>query len=380
MREGQPVAGREQPGGDERVGGGRGALRGHPGERGRVPRLGGLEDCERARQRRGLARQARKPRGHPARDGPRPERGDALRPRRVGRYALLRAGRRELLDEEWRPAGGLHRGGSERRCRDGAEPLGQDPGHRRLAERTRADDGGAGVALEDAEHGVALAGLARSQGEHEREGELVQARAQEGEEAQRRGVGPVGVVDEQQQRALRGQVRAEPVEAVEHGEARVRSGRRGTRVAARQPEQVGGMAARALEQALPPRRAGLRERRLEQLPGHPEGELALALGAAGTQHPHPLRGGLGARRRQQRRLAHPGGALDEDERAGSRAGRAEGRREPPELVVALQRRLHLRRSRRAASAPRPRGARPSGAAPRRARRRPRRRAPGGCAR
>ncbi len=115
------------------------------------------------------------------------------------------------------------------------------------------------------------------------------------------------VVDRQQQRPAGGDVRRQPVEAVQRRQRRI-GGRLG-----RQPggiEQRRRETRRAAEQlgSLLRRQGG--QQRLEQLPHHAIGERALELGAARAKHLHPGRLTQRLRLRDQRGLADPGRPLD----------------------------------------------------------------------
>jgi hypothetical protein len=119
-----------------------------------------------------------------------------------------------------------------------------------------------------------------------------------GEEAQRHIVRPLGVVDEQHERAASGEAGDEPVQPVHHG-VQVALG---TIAPARIQHRLG--VPRGPGEQLGPIRWGQRpERRLQQRTRHAEREAALELGAARREHPRsrrhrPLGGGA-----QQRRLA-----------------------------------------------------------------------------
>ena len=133
--------------------------------------------------------------------------------------------------------------------------------------------------------------VARARRQNERDVELFEPRQEKGEIAKRRRVGPVRVVDDDAERACGGEVRAQPVEAVEDCERRV-AGRRlwGLRGGcARKPEDACGDAGARLEQLGALELRGVRQRRLEQLAHDAEREIALELGSARPQHEHPAR-------------------------------------------------------------------------------------------
>ena len=156
----------------------------------------------------------------------------------------------------------------------------------------------------------------RARGHHERERQLLQPRQQEGQEAQGGRVGPVRVVDGEHERAVAAEVRAQPVEAVQHGERRV-GGRHllPVRARARQPQQPPGHAGRPLEQVVAGAGRDLGQGRLEQLAHDAEGEVALELAAARAQRPRAR----GVRERaggaDEGRLADARGPLDHEQAA-----------------------------------------------------------------
>ena len=83
---------------------------------------------------------------------------------------------------------------------------------------------------------------------------------------------------------------------------------------------------------------------LEQLADDPEREVALERRARGGQHAQPGLGRAGAQHPQQRRLALPGGCLQQRDRPARRAGGGELSGEPLELGPALEQRGHRPKS------------------------------------
>ena len=139
-----------------------------------------------------------------------------------------------------------------------------------------------------------------------------------GEEAQARLVGPLGVVDGQQQRLLGGEVGGQPVQAVQGGEA--------VAVDLESGDEVGS------------------RRALEELPDDAEAELMLQLGARRRQHPQA--GRERARVAQQRGLAQACGPLDDHDRAAAVVARGRDRRgQSLHLALAFEQR-HVSRRRR----------------------------------
>ncbi len=140
------------------------------------------------------------------------------------------------------------------------------------------------------------------------------------------------VVEREQERLARGEVRRQPVETVQ---------RRQRRVPRRLDRDLGGIEkrcrqrSRALEQlgSLVGRLGG--DQRLEELAHHPVGKGALELGAARTEHLQPRLLSQRPRPRKQRGLANTGRALDRQQppAVGDRVDQATHRRK---LGIALQ--------------------------------------------
>ena len=168
-----------------------------------------------------------------------------------------------------------------------------------------------------------------------------QARAQVGEPARRRRVGPLHVVDGQQQRALQREVRGQPVQAVQHlGGVALGEDRIGAQVA----EDRLGRGGRASEQARALLGARADERGLEQLAYDGEGEVTLELAGVGDERGHPERRGDPPGLVEQRRLPHPGRSFDEHDPAFARTGGAHARRHALQLGCSLQQHQSERKS------------------------------------
>ena len=220
---------------------------------------------------------------------------------------------------------------------------GADSGGR---ERLEPDDLGERVGPDRLEKLGGGAALVVSRGDDECRRQLLEPRQQEGEEAKGRHVGPVGVVHDEAGGPARGQIRAQPVEPVQHGErpvagaGRIALGRGGRTGQAESPSREARCARQQLL-ALGGRRCC--ERRLEQLANDSERELALQLGSAAPEDAHPARLGGRTRAGHERGLSHPGRAFDDDEAPVSFAGPVERRLHPRELVPALDQRRALRK-------------------------------------
>ena len=169
---------------------------------------------------------------------------------------------------------------------------------------------------------VAAAGArggARARRQHDRERQVLDPLRDEQQRAQRGVVGAVRVVDRDQQRLALGDVRDDPVEAVQQRELRraaLAPARR--RLTAAAPACAAAPASTRLRS----RGEAARQVRLEQLQRDAERELALELAAARAQHRHRARLRALDRVRQQQRLADPAGALQQHHAAlaGGRRG------------------------------------------------------------
>ena len=318
-------AGRRQAVGEH---GGVGAA--HAREPGGERQVGGLEDRERLREPCRRLREPREPRLDPAPDGAGAEQLDLL-----GRRDLLLAQRaRQRADEQRHAAGRV-----AARAREGRLVAADHAPHGGRTERRQADDLDRRVADERRDERVVEV---RPRAGQDRYRQLLQPRQQEGEEAQGRRVRPVDVVDAQQQRLARRQVRAEPVQPVQDGEqvARAFTGRAG------QPECRGGQRRGALDDVGELLRRRESQRGLEQLPYDAEREVALQLRAAGAERAQAVR--RLARRAQHLRLADPCRALDDDQRAGAVACRAQPGADPRQLPFAFEEQaFHERKATRA---------------------------------
>ena len=198
-----------------------------------------------------------------------PELAHAPRAARVRREAELARLAQQRLEEERVAAGGLAAGRGELGRDAGAERALAERRRRIAAERRRAHQRRLGRAAQarrarpDRPRPAASSASTAT-------GKAVEARGQVDEEAQRLGVRPVQVVDDERQRLLGGEVVEQPVEPVQHREGAVRSHRR--RLVA---EEAARHRRRALEGALA---LAVRERgdgRLEQLAHTAVGEVAL---------------------------------------------------------------------------------------------------------
>jgi hypothetical protein len=200
-----------------------------------------------------------------------------------------------------------------------------------LAQRPRVQRHRERVAEQFDEERRVDAGLVRAQARGCEHRQAFEPAHEEGEEAQRRPVAPVQVVDREQQRLLGAQVDGEPVEAVQHRERAVGLG---AGVGRDRLEQHPGRGGGAGEQPLARARVG--EQRLEELADDAECVLALELAAARAEHAQPGVGRAAPRLAEQLRLADAGGALDDHEPGKPGRRLVDERRQRVELLLAFE--------------------------------------------
>jgi hypothetical protein len=262
---GEDVAARERL---ERLLGGRLVVSGQLGGERRVGAL--AQERDRARHRRRGRREAVQTLQHDGRDRLRAELAHG-RGLGVGRAQLLVQHLvQELADEERVAAGRLVAGGAEGRAGTrvdrGPHPLADG----RAGQRGRAQEPCPGIGDEAAQH-LALLLRPRAGAEHQRDGQVLEPAGEEAEEAHARLVRPLGVVDAHEQRTVGGEVRAQPVQAVQPCVGGLVLAR--ARVLEHRAGQTGG----AGQPAVALRVVGREQRRLEQLAHDAEGEGAFEL-------------------------------------------------------------------------------------------------------
>lgn len=118
---------------------------------------------------------------------------------------------RELAQEEGVATRGLVAGGAEARLRRRGEGRLDQPRGSEQRERARPHDDPAGVGQDGVEEPLVGAGLVRPHARQQDDRQALQPAADVQERAQRRGVGPVQVVDGEEQRPPPCQVRREPL-------------------------------------------------------------------------------------------------------------------------------------------------------------------------
>ena len=201
------------------------------------------QDGHRSRDRERVGRQPREAHADRARDGSRAD--GAHEPRAGGErsHAVGLERARELADEQRVAARRGQACLDERGLRSLPEPVADQAGDAARAQRAGADELRRRLAdrAEQVVVDIGFAGADRCQHEH---GEILDAAREIGQQPQRRTVGPLQVVDGEQQRALRGEVEDRPEEAVQRGEATVhrKSGRVGERVGEDRAGRLGQLA------------------------------------------------------------------------------------------------------------------------------------------
>jgi hypothetical protein len=308
MDEAEGLLGQEDAGLDHRGRGGGDLLGGEPDQRARLPRRASVtEDGGRGGERFDVRPQL----GQPPADRLRDRAGRAARRRARGGGDPAR----QLAQQE----GVAGRFGVEA----GDEVVGglpaqllaeQAPG-RRFAERGRPEEGRRGAVGERGQQLRVHLGFAGPPGRHQEDRQILEPAGEVDEEAEARLVGPLHVVDAEQQGPGGGEVRGQPVEPVEEREGLV-VGRRRRLDAQRHRRR----ARRLGEQPLACRRLGAGELPLEHAPGDAERKIPLQLGAGRPVDGHAPRARRLDRDPEQGGLADPGRARDRHQ-AAARRGR-----------------------------------------------------------
>jgi hypothetical protein len=164
----------------------------------------------------------------------------------------------------------------EHRIRCLTQPPLQKPADGCSRQRRWADHLGGWIGRERREQFGVGATLSWAGRQYDRDVQLFETGEQKGEVAQRGSVCPVRVVDDQAKRAHGGQIRAQPIEAVEDGERGI-DARRGRRLGrrARKSEQSGCNTGTGLQQVAALRIRCVGKRWLEELTDNSESEIAL---------------------------------------------------------------------------------------------------------
>jgi hypothetical protein len=211
-------------------------------------------------------------------------------------------------------------------------------GGRLHRQRSRAQDRHGRVAADDRVPLGRAPLRHRAHAEHEQRRHRVDAVAQEGQEAQRRLVGPVHVVDEQEQRLGGREAQHERVERVQHVVAVVERALAG-HLPCPGVEQRRGRARRPGQQLRALTGGQGLERGLEELAHDAERVVALELGPPRRHDPDVL-ARVVVQRAQERCLPDPRDALEGDRPAGPGLCIGQGPAHQVNLVAALGKPAH----------------------------------------
>jgi hypothetical protein len=307
----------EDAGGAQRVGADGRVLHAEPGEGRDVPERTTAEDRKRRGEPAGRRVQARDPERERAGDGLGPERRHQVGGVIVGICALGRERADEGVQEEWIAARSGVARSAEALGRLGAELAANDACRRKPAESARADGIAAG-GREVRHQLVVRRRLAGADGDEDERGQAVEALDEMAEEAQRRAVGPVAVVDGEHERRFRGEVRRQPVEAVQDRVRDILAGDPVRGVVG--PERPRGEPCGSFEQALPALVSPFDANGLEQLSDNAVGEVALERCTVRRERRQLALASERDRRLDERRLADSGRALDDEEAPTSVGG------------------------------------------------------------
>ena len=306
----------------------------------RLEQVALLEDRQRPSEPPGMLRQPAEPEANRATDRSGADSFDVARGLRGRGDPSFRERVHEHAHQERCPARCSEAGFDEDRIRNPGETRLHELGDRCFRQRRQADHISGGVRRHARKQLGIGARLARAGCQDERNVKLFDPREQKGQVTKRGGVYPVCVVYDDTERACGGQVRAQPVEAVEDCERgidtrRVRAVPRGC---ARKPKNGCRHAGSVLEQIGALELRCLGQRRLEKLTHYSEGEIALQLGPAGRQHAHPAVCRRPTRRGEQGRLTNPGLPFDDHESPTTGASFGQGRFDPRQFLGSFKER------------------------------------------
>jgi hypothetical protein len=285
-------------------------------EGGRQVQLGAPpEDGDGARQRSRHRSQAHQPKQQLPRDALRRDPADPKRVGPVALHAIVLQSRDELAQQEGIAARRGVARPAELVVRVGREERADELRGRRRCEWREEHNVSAGVAGEARDEVAVGPGLRGSVGHEQQDRQLTETAGKVVQEAQRRGVGPVCVVDGQQQRSALGQIRRQPVEPMRRGKGALRRRCRDARRTQHPRGQPGG----PVEQRRPNLGRCPAQRRLEQLSHDAVGEIALEIISPRAQRLHPGVERESPHRTEERGLADAGWPFEHDHLAGSRA-------------------------------------------------------------
>jgi hypothetical protein len=280
VQELQRPPGREDAGLDERVDGGQHRLGRQSGECAGVPRLGAAEDGDGLGQRDCAGRQTRQAQEHAAGDGHRPD-VPHLPGRLRRRLDPVRGERPEQFGSQERIAARhLVTGTHESIVGPAPEDARRQGADRWLAERPQLGARHGTVGPQGRQQTGPGAALGQAHRAEDRDRQAVQPPREIDQEALRRPVRPMQVVDHQRQRPLLGEVRQQPVQTVlDSGSLRrLPTGRRRSDRRERQP---GGAAQQSCASLV----VASEQLALQQLAHESIRDLVLELAAAAAEHP-----------------------------------------------------------------------------------------------
>ena len=169
-------------------------------------------------------------------------------------------------------------------------------------------------------------------GHEQHDGQLRQTAGEVVQEPQRRSIGPVRVIDGEQQRSALGEVRRQPVEPVQRRKGAIRrrcGGGYG-------PQHAGAHCRRPFEERRPNVGPCSVQRRLEQLPHDAVGEVALEVVTSRNQGLHPSVQRERADRADELRLADARRPLQDDDLSGPGTSPPDRRGRAYEFRLAFQ--------------------------------------------
>ena len=174
----------------------------------------------------------------------------------------------------------------------------------------------------------------RSHRQRDHDGQARESVREMKQEPQRRLVGPLGVVDGEQQRSAFGEVDHQPIQPVQGGERHI------TGLLGRSDvgEDRFGQPRRARQQPIAFGAVSTGHRAFEQLANDPEAESALQLSAARGQYGHFCRGCASTQRLQQHRFPDACRTLDQQHPAGACDGFGQRSVERAEVVHTIEQR------------------------------------------
>jgi hypothetical protein len=197
------------------------------------------------------------------------------------------------------------------------------------SQRLGVQHGRGGRAADEAEQVRGRLGILGAGADGDEQRQVHDPPGQVGEHLQRRPVGPVRVVDDEHERRVVGQRRAQPQHAVGDRHGGVRAGHRPVE------QQGAGRGGRAVEQARALLGRYVAQRPLQERAHDAESEVALERAGRGAAHATAGAGGLLRGVLEQRGLAEPGRRREDHDPAGAAGHPRHGRAQNVDLRFAL---------------------------------------------